>query len=276
VGSGGRPEPLIQRDPIPGVQHVLAVASGKGGVGKSTVASNLAVALQRAGHAVGLMDADIYGPSVPTMLGVRQDPEITDVNGRRMIIPLEAHGLKLMSLGFLQPEDDPVIWRGPLVMRAVRQFLRDVHWQGCDILVIDLPPGTGDAQLTLTQSAPLDGAIIVTTPQDVSLIDARKGLHMFREVDVPVLGIIENMSVYTCPECGHEEHIFRSGGGRRTAEELGIPLLGDVPIDRRIAEAGDSGTPMVIAHPDSAAAQAFGRIAEAVAATLVAKVPAGN
>lgn len=276
VGSGGRPEPLIQRDPIPGVRHVLAVASGKGGVGKSTVASNLAVALQRAGHSVGLMDADIYGPSVPTMLGVRKDPEITDVNGRRMIIPLEAHGLKLMSLGFLQPEDDPVIWRGPLVMRAVRQFLRDVHWQGCDILVIDLPPGTGDAQLTLTQSAPLDGAIIVTTPQDVSLIDARKGLHMFREVDVPVLGIVENMSVYTCPECGHEEHIFRAGGGRRTAEELGIPLLGDVPIDRRIAEAGDSGTPMVIAHPDSAAAQAFGRIAEAVAATLVEEVAAGS
>jgi len=268
VGDGGRPEPLIQRDPIPGVKHVVAVASGKGGVGKSTVATNLAVALQQKGHSVGLMDADIYGPSVPTMMGVHADPEIAEVDGRRMIIPLERHGLKLMSLGFLQPEDDPVIWRGPLVMRAVRQFLRDVNWQGCDILVIDLPPGTGDAQLTLTQSAPLDGAIIVTTPQDVSLIDARKGLHMFREVDVPVFGIVENMSVYTCPECGHAEHIFRSGGGKRTSDELGVPLLGDIPIDPRIAECGDAGTPAVLAHPDSDAAVAFGAIADAVAGLL--------
>jgi len=266
VGDGGRPEPLIQRDPIPGVRHVIAVASGKGGVGKSTVAANLAVALTQRGFTVGLMDADIYGPSVPTMMGVHEDPEIKDVDGRRMIIPLERHGLKLMSLGFLQPEDDPVIWRGPLVMRAVRQFLRDVSWRGCEILIIDLPPGTGDAQLTLTQSAPLDGAIIVTTPQDVSLIDARKGLHMFREVDVPVLGIVENMSVYTCPECGHTEHIFRSGGGRRTADELGVPLLGDVPIDPRVAESGDSGTPAVLAYPDGAVAAAFAKIADAVAA----------
>jgi ATP-binding protein involved in chromosome partitioning len=268
VGDAGKPEPLIQRDPIPGVKHVLAVASGKGGVGKSTVAANLAIALLQHGYSVGLMDADIYGPSVPTMFGVREEPEIIDVEGRRMILPLERHGLKLMSLGFLQPEDDPVIWRGPLVMRAVRQFLRDVDWRGCDILVIDLPPGTGDAQLTLTQSAPLDGAIIVTTPQDVSLIDARKGLHMFREVDVPVLGIVENMSVYTCPECGHVEHIFRSGGGKRTAQELGVPLLGDIPIDRRVAECGDAGTPSVLAHPDSEVARAFGAIAATVAAGL--------
>jgi ATP-binding protein involved in chromosome partitioning len=214
------------------------------------------------------MDADIYGPSIPTMLGMRGEPEITDIDGRRMIIPLERHGLKLMSLGFLQPEDDPVIWRGPLVMRAVKQFLRDVDWRGCDVLVIDLPPGTGDAQLTLTQSAPLDGAVIVTTPQDVSLIDARKGLHMFREVDVPVIGIIENMSVYTCPECGHSEHIFRSGGGRRTADELGVPLLGSIPIDRRVAECGDAGTPAVLVYPDSEAARVFGDIAVAVAAVL--------
>ncbi len=268
VGGGGRPEPLIQHDPIPGVEHVIAVASGKGGVGKSTVAVNLALALLQRGNTVGLMDGDIYGPSVPTMLGVHEEPEIREVDGRRMIIPLERHGLKLMSLGFLQPEDDPVIWRGPLVMRAVRQFLRDVNWQGCEILVIDLPPGTGDAQLTLTQSAPLDGAVIVTTPQDVALIDARKGLHMFHEVDVPVLGIVENMSVYTCPECGHAEHIFRSGGGLRTAEELGVPLLGDVPIDPRIAACGDAGTPPVIAHPDSEVAKAFAAIGEAVAAAL--------
>ncbi len=268
VGGGGRPEPLVQHDPIPGVRHVVAVASGKGGVGKSTVASNLALALHQQGRAVGLLDADIYGPSIPTMFGVHDEPEITDVEGRRMIIPLERHGLKLMSLGFLQPEDAPVIWRGPLVMRAVRQFLRDVDWRGCDILVIDLPPGTGDAQLTLTQSAPLDGAVIVTTPQDVSLIDARKGLHMFHEVDVPVLGIVENMSVYTCPKCGHAEHIFRAGGGRRTADELGVPLLGDVPIDPRVAECGDAGTPTVLANPDSEVAKAFGEIAVAVAEAL--------
>ncbi len=273
AGPAGRPEPLIQRDPIPGVKHVLAVASGKGGVGKSTVASNLAVAMQQRGLSVGLMDADIYGPSVPTMFGVHEQPEIVDVEGRRMIIPLQRHGLKLMSLGFLQPEDAPVIWRGPLVMKAVRQFLRDVDWRECDILVIDLPPGTGDAQLTLTQSAPLDGAVIVTTPQDVSLIDARKGLHMFREVDVSVIGIVENMSVFHCPECGHREHIFRDGGGRRTAEELGVPLLGDIPIDPRIAQAGDAGTPTVLAHPDSEAARAFVEIASVVAATLMDEGP---
>ena len=273
VGGGGRPEPLIQRDPIPGVKHVLAIASGKGGVGKSTVASNLAVALQQRGLSVGLMDADIYGPSIPTMFGVHEQPEIIDVEGRRMIIPLERHGLKLMSLGFMQPEDAPVIWRGPLVMKAVRQFLRDADWRECDILVIDLPPGTGDAQLTLTQSAPLDGAIIVTTPQDVSLIDARKGLHMFREVDVEVIGIVENMSVFRCTECGHQEHIFREGGGRRTAEELGVPLLGDIPIDPRIAEAGDAGTPAVLVHPDSEVAGIFAEIARVVTATLACESP---
>ena len=173
------PDPTFAAIRSPGVKYVLAVASGKGGVGKSTVASNIAVALSARGLSVGLMDADIYGPSVPTMLGTHADPEVDEVDGRRMIIPIERHGLKLMSLGFLQPEDDPVIWRGPLVMRAVKQFLRDVDWRDCDVLVIDLPPGTGDAQLTLTQQAPLDGAVIVTTPQDVSLIDARKGLHMF-------------------------------------------------------------------------------------------------
>jgi len=268
VGTGGRPEPFIQRDPIPGVKHVLAVASGKGGVGKSTVAVNLAAALSQRGHGVGLMDADIYGPSVPTMLGTHAEPEIVEIDGHRKIVPLQKHGLRLMSLGFLQPEDAPVIWRGPLVMKAVRQFLRDVDWRGCEILVIDLPPGTGDAQLTLTQSAPLDGAVIVTTPQDVALIDARKGLNMFREVDVPVLGIVENMSVYRCPECGHTEHIFGSGGGRRTADELGTPLLGEVPIDPRVAASGDSGTPAVLAYPDSAVAEAFRKIADAVAERL--------
>jgi len=260
-GAGGREHAEAL---LPDVTHIVAVASGKGGVGKSTVAVNLAIALSQRGHGVGIMDADIYGPSMPTMLGIHDEPEIADVDGERKIIPLERHGLKVMSLGFLQPEDDPVIWRGPLVMRAVKQFLRDVDWRGCEVLVIDLPPGTGDAQLTLTQSAPIDGAIIVTTPQDVALIDARKGLHMFEEVDVPVLGIIENMSGYTCPECGHEAHIFRSGGGKRTADELGIPLLGGVPIDPSVAESGDAGTPVVLADPDSVVAAAFQNIADAV------------
>ena len=271
VGGGGRPEPLFDRDPIPGVKYVVAVASGKGGVGKSTVATNLAIALSQRGHGVGIMDADVFGPSIPTMLGISEEPDIDDVDGERKIIPLEKHGLKLMSLGFLQPEDAPVIWRGPLVMRAVRQFLRDVDWRGCEVLVIDLPPGTGDAQLTLTQSAPIDGAIIVTTPQDVALIDARKGLHMFEEVDVPVFGIIENMSGYTCPECGHEAHIFRSGGGKRTADELGVPFLGSVPIDPLVAESGDAGTPALLAYPDSDVAGAFQKIADAVEEILTKK-----
>ncbi|MFQ5743345.1 MAG: Mrp/NBP35 family ATP-binding protein [Acidobacteriota bacterium] len=263
-----RPPPLTQRDPIAGVRHLVAVASGKGGVGKSTVAVNLAAALSQIGQQVGLMDADIYGPSVPTMLGTHEEPEIVEVDGQRKIMPIEKFGLRLMSLGFLQPEDSPAIWRGPLVMKAVRQFLRDVDWRGSDILVIDLPPGTGDAQLTLTQSAPLGGAVIVTTPQDVALIDARKGLHMFREVEVPVLGIIENMSSYRCPECGHQAHIFKQGGGKRTAEELGVPLLGGVPIDPRVAECGDAGTPVVTRYPDSEVATVFRDIAAKVLAAI--------
>ena len=264
VGASARPGPAIDRAPIAGVRHVVAVASGKGGVGKSTVASNLAASLVKVGIGVGLMDADIYGPSVPTMLGIHAEPEIADLNGKRAIIPVEKFGMKLMSLGFIQPEEDPVIWRGPLVMKAVRQFLRDVDWRGADVLVIDLPPGTGDAQLTLTQSAPLDGAVIVTTPQDVALIDARKGLAMFREVDVPVLGIVENMSLYHCPQCGHEEHIFKHGGGRVAADELGVPFLGAIPIDPAVARCGDDGTPIVVRYPESPAALAFHEVAKAV------------
>lgn len=260
----GRPAALYDRTPIPGVKHVIAVASGKGGVGKSTVASNLAIALSQLGEKVGLMDADIYGPSVPTMLGTHEEPVIKQVNGKRMLEPIDKFGIKLMSLGFIQPEDDPVIWRGPIVMKAVRQFLRDVDWTGADILLIDLPPGTGDAQLTLTQSAPLTGAVIVTTPQDVALIDARKGLRMFQEVDVPVLGLVENMAVYHCPECGHQEHIFRADGGRRTAEALDVPFLGSLPIDPAIARAGDEGTPYVANHPDGPVADTFRKIAQVV------------
>lgn len=264
AGPGGRPEPLYDRTPIPGVKHVIAVASGKGGVGKSTVAVNLAAALSQLGENVGLMDADIYGPSVPTMLGTHEQPEVVDRNGKRMLIPVNKFGMNLMSLGFIQPEDEPVIWRGPIVMKAIRQFLRDVEWNGSEILVIDLPPGTGDAQLTLTQSSPLDGAVIVTTPQDVALIDARKGLRMFQEVEVPVLGLVENMSVFCCPECGHRSHVFSTDGGKRTAEELDVPFLGALPLDPAIATAGDAGTPYVVQHPDSEAAAMFREIAQKV------------
>jgi len=259
-----RAEALYDRTPIPGVNHVIAVASGKGGVGKSTVAVNLAAALAQLGENVGLLDADIYGPSVPTMLGTHEQPGIEDRDGKRVLIPIKKFGMSLMSLGFIQPEDEPVIWRGPIVMKAIRQFLRDVDWTGSEILVIDLPPGTGDAQLTLTQSAPLDGAVIVTTPQDVALIDARKGLRMFREVDVPVLGLIENMSVFACPECGHRTHVFSTGGGERTAEELNVPFLGALPLDPQIAIAGDAGTPYVVEHPDSEVASIFREVAQNV------------
>ena len=261
---------LYDRTPIPGVKYVIAVASGKGGVGKSTVAVNLAAGLAQLGEKVGLLDADIYGPSVPTMLGIHEQPRVEDRDGKRVLIPLRKFGMNLMSLGFIQPEDDPVIWRGPIVMKAIKQFLRDVDWTGSEILVIDLPPGTGDAQLTLTQSSPLDGAVIVTTPQDVALIDARKGLRMFREVDVPVLGLIENMSVFTCPECGHRAHVFSTGGGKRTAEELNVPFLGALPLDPQIAIAGDAGTPYVVKHPDGEVAAIFREIAQNVLNAVVA------
>jgi ATP-binding protein involved in chromosome partitioning len=258
----GGPPPKIA---LPHIHHVLAVASGKGGVGKSTVAANLALALQRAGGRVGLMDADIYGPSVPIMMGVQGviDQQTTP-------LPLERHGLKLMSMGFLVPPAQAVIWRGPMVHRAVSQFLTDINWGPLDYLVIDLPPGTGDAQLTLTQTAPLSGAVIVTTPQDVSLIDARKGLEMFRQVRVPVLGIIENMS-YFVGEDGKRYEIFRHGGGRKLADEAGVPFLGEIPIDPRVAECGDQGMPIVQRHPDSPVARAYQALAAGVAQQLQQK-----
>lgn len=244
---------------LPGVQHVIAVASGKGGVGKSTVAANLAIALHMSGRKVGLMDADIYGPSVPIMFGLGQvDPRTTP-------FPLEKHGIKLMSMGFMVDPNQAIIWRGPKVAQAVQSFLGQVPWGALDFLVIDLPPGTGDAQLTLSQSAPLTGAVIVTTPQDVSLIDARKGVRMFQEVRVPVLGVIENMS-YFLGDDGRRYDIFRSGGGKKLAEEIGVPLLGEVPIDPRVAECGDQGEPMVRRHPDSPIAKAYLKLAETVIA----------
>jgi len=239
---------------LPGVKYKIAVASGKGGVGKSTVAANLALGLRRLGHTVGLLDADIYGPSQQLMMGCTEPPR---VNEHEKILPVDGHGVAVMSLGFLLDPDTPVIWRGPMIMKALQQFLEDVEWGELEYLVVDLPPGTGDAQLTITQQVPLDGAVIVTTPQDVALIDARKGLNMFRKVNVPLIGVIENMSAYVCPHCGHREAIFKEGGGRRTAEQLGVPFLGEIPIDPAIVTGGDDGAPIVASHPDSAAAKVF-------------------
>jgi ATP-binding protein involved in chromosome partitioning len=246
---------------LPGVKNVIAVASGKGGVGKSTVAANLALALKALGHPVGLMDADIYGPSVPLMMGVPPfDPRTTP-------FPIERYGIELMSMGFIVPPSQAVIWRGPMVHKAVTQFLTDIAWGQLDYLVIDLPPGTGDAQLTLTQTAPLSGAVIVTTPQEVSLIDARKGLEMFRQVRVPLLGIVENMSFFI-GEDGKRYEIFLHGGGKKLAGEAGVPFLGEIPIDPRVAECGDKGDPIVHKYPDSPVGKAYQALAENVAEQL--------
>jgi len=260
-----RPAAAAAAEILPEVRFKVAVASGKGGVGKSTVAANLALALERAGRRVGLMDSDIYGPSQQMMMGIDEKPYVNESN---QIVPVERYGVKVMSLGFLMDVDQPVIWRGPMVMKAVEQFLQDVAWGRLDVLVIDLPPGTGDAQLTLTQKIHLSGAVIVTTPQDVALIDARKGLAMFQKVNVPVLGIIENMSYYVCPECGHREEIFKHGGGERTARQLGVPFLGEIPLDPKVAVGGDAGRPIVAGEPGSPVAQAYLRIAEQLIGTL--------
>jgi ATP-binding protein involved in chromosome partitioning len=262
-GAAGVPPP--QANILQDVRFKVAVASGKGGVGKSTVAANLALALVRVGHRVGLMDSDIYGPSQQMMMGISEKPFINESN---QIVPIDRYGVKVMSLGFLMDVDQPVIWRGPMVMKAVEQFLQDVAWGKLDFLLIDLPPGTGDAQLTLTQKIHLSGAVIVTTPQDVSLIDARKGLAMFQKVNVPVLGIVENMSYYICPKCGHREEIFKHGGGRRTAEQLKVPFLGEIPLDPKVAIGGDAGEPIVAADPKSGVTEAYLRIAEEIAKQL--------
>src|ERR1700730_4184546 len=244
------------------VKYKIAVASGKGGVGKSTVSTNLSLSLQRLGFTVGLLDADIYGPSQQMMLGIEGRPQIDETDEK--ILPMENHGVKTMSLGLITDPDTPVIWRGPMVMKALDQFLTDVKWGVLDFMIIDLPPGTGDAQLTLTQKVPLSGAVVVTTPQDVALIDARKGLAMFRKVNVPVLGIVENMSYFICRHCGEREEIFGHGGGRKTAEMLGVPFLGEGPLDAKVVVGGDSGQPIVILDPESVAAQAFRDLAAKV------------
>jgi ATP-binding protein involved in chromosome partitioning len=257
----------VQKDltPLPNVKNVIAVASGKGGVGKSTTAVNLALALQAEGAKVGMLDADIYGPSLPRMLGISGKPDTPD--GHR-ITPKQAHGLQAMSIGLLIEEDTPMIWRGPMVTQALQQMLTETDWVDLDYLVIDLPPGTGDIQLTLCQRVPVSGAVIVTTPQDIAVLDAKKGLKMFEKVDVPVLGIVENMAMHTCTNCGHAEHIFGAGGGERMAQQYGVPLLGSLPLDIHIREQADGGKPTVVAAPDSAAAQSYRAIARHAAGRL--------
>ncbi|MCH9011705.1 MAG: iron-sulfur cluster carrier protein ApbC [Proteobacteria bacterium] len=253
--------PGAARALVPGVGAIVAIASGKGGVGKSTVAANLALGLATLGLKVGVLDADIYGPSQPRMLGISGRPSSTD---GKILTPLENYGVKCMSMGFLVPEESPMIWRGPMVSSAVQQMLRDVAWGELDILLVDMPPGTGDIQLTMSQQVPLAGVVIVSTPQDIALLDARKGLNMFRKVDVPVLGIIENMSLFVCPNCGHETHIFSHGGARLEAEKLGVEFLGEIPLDIEIRETSDGGRPIVVSRPDSENAKTFVRIAERI------------
>jgi ATP-binding protein involved in chromosome partitioning len=239
--------PMAKQAEIPGIAAVIAVASGKGGVGKSTTALNLALGLRDLGLRVGLLDADIYGPSVPRLTGIREKPQLDD---HRKMIPIQRFGLAIMSIGFLVEEDTAMIWRGPMVMSAITQMLRDVAWGTLDVLVVDMPPGTGDAQLTLAQNVPLKGAVIISTPQDLSLIDARRGLAMFKKVNVPVLGIVENMSYFQCPHCGTRSDIFGHGGARHEAERLGVPFLGEIPLHMSIRVTSDSGTPVVVSEPD--------------------------
>ena len=261
--GGGIGAPGAAADPkvagIPGVKHIIAVASGKGGVGKSTTSVNMALAFQANGLKVGILDADIYGPSMPRLLGITGRPQPVQGN---ILKPMEGYGLKVMSMGFLVEEDTPMIWRGPMVMSAITQMLKEVAWGELDLLVVDMPPGTGDAQLTMAQQVPLAGAVIVSTPQDLALIDARKGLNMFRKVDVPVLGIVENMSYFECPSCGERSDIFGHGGARMEAEKLGVPFLGEVPLHMDIREKSDSGQPVVISQPDSGHAAVYREIAE--------------
>jgi ATP-binding protein involved in chromosome partitioning len=255
-----------QLQPLPGIKNVIAVASGKGGVGKSTTAVNLALALALDGARVGLLDADIYGPSQPRMMGL-QGQRPTSLDGRR-IQPLEAYGVKVISIGFLIEEEQPMVWRGPMVTQALTQLLGDTNWGELDYLVIDLPPGTGDIQLTLSQRVPVSGAVVVTTPQDIALLDARKGLRMFQKVNVPVLGIVENMSTHVCSKCGHEEPIFGAGGGERMAQQYGVSLLGQLPLDIRIREQTDEGHPTVVADPGSRIGTAYLDMARRTAARL--------
>jgi ATP-binding protein involved in chromosome partitioning len=282
MGSGRAPLPVMDQAPAaparpsaptpkkyPNLGKIIAVSSGKGGVGKSTVAVNLAVSLAKSGARVGLMDADIYGPNIPRMMGVSGQPPVI----KEKIVPLEAHGVKVISLGMMIEPDQPAIWRGPIVMKIINQFLADVAWGQLDYLFVDMPPGTGDAQLSLVQATPVDGALIVTTPQEVSVGDALRGVKMFQRVGVPVLGIIENMSWFECPHCGKPSALFGSGGGERLAQAVDLPLLGQVPLYPRVMEGGDTGAPIVLADAASSAARALEKIATLVAAAAQALTP---
>jgi ATP-binding protein involved in chromosome partitioning len=244
---------------VPGVKRIVAVASGKGGVGKSTLSCNLALALRLQGLSVGLLDADIYGPSAPKLFGLTGKPRLI---GERMLEPLDGFGVKVMSIGFLVDENSAMIWRGPMVTSAIQQLLREVAWGELDVLIVDMPPGTGDAQLTMAQSAPLTGAVVVSTPQDLALIDARRGVAMFQKVEIPILGIVENMATFVCPHCGTESHIFGHGGARREAEKLGVPFLGEIPLQMEIRETSDAGRPVVVTEPGTAHARAFMDVAQ--------------
>ena len=249
----------------PTIKHIIPVASGKGGVGKSTVSANLALALQRRGASVGLMDADVYGPSIPTILGITDGPQVTDT---RRIIPVTQHGLKVISMGFFMKPDEAVIWRGPMLHKTMEQFLGNVEWGELEYLIVDLPPGTGDVQLSLCQIIPITGAVIVSTPQDVALNVAQKAIAMFKKLNAPILGIIENMSAYVCPHCGKQEEIFGSGGARKTAERLSLPFLGEIPLATRIRATADAGTPIVLTEPGSPEASAFIAVAERLTAQV--------
>ncbi|MEC9342425.1 MAG: iron-sulfur cluster carrier protein ApbC [Pseudomonadota bacterium] len=257
----GAGQAMPQKAGVPGIGAIIAVASGKGGVGKSTTAVNLALGLKAIGLRVGMLDADIYGPSLPRLLGVKGKPEVAS---GRVLKPMQGHGLKVMSMGFLVDEDTPMIWRGPMVISALTQMLREVEWGDLDVLVVDMPPGTGDAQLTMAQQVPLAGAVIVSTPQDLALIDARKGLNMFNRVEVPVFGIVENMSTFICPHCGERSDIFGHGGAKAEAERIGVPFLGEVPLHMEIRRHSDEGTPVVVSEPDGVHAGIYREIAERI------------
>ena len=270
--SGQRPQqqpqqqqPQQQNITLPNIKYKIAVASGKGGVGKSTVATNLAISLANAGGAVGLMDADAYGPSIPTMMGIQEQPKVSPA---RKLIPLVRHNIKLMSIGFMVPEEQAMIWRGPMLHSSIRQLLSDVEWGELDYLIIDLPPGTGDVALSLTQAIPLTGSLIVTTPQDVALADVRRGVAMFERLGVPILGIIENMSYFLCPHCNEKTEIFRKDGGKNTSERFGVAFLGQIPLDAEVCTAGDIGVPIVAGHPESPQSEAFGEVAQELESVL--------
>src|SRR5712672_876022 len=250
---------------VPGIKNIIAVASGKGGVGKSTTAVNLALALSAEGASVGVLDADIYGPSQPMMLGIAGRPESKD---GKHLEPMENHGLQAISIGFMIDIDTPMVWRGPMVTQALEQLLKDTNWREVDYLIVDMPPGTGDIQLTLAQKVPVTGAVIVTTPQDIALIDARKGLKMFEKVGIPILGVVENMSFHICPECGHESHIFGSGGGQKMSKDYGVELLGQLPLDESIQQQADSGKPTVVSDPEGKVAEIYRRIARRCAVKI--------